>query len=202
MRRHHVVAAVAAVGLALTTAGVATAVPAEVAREKASYEIVDGIADPYLYPGDYGFEQCFDEEGNPRTYALYDGTLKQSVTYVYTPSQAAFDAGEPGSSMTARGLTQYKGLFDRDYSGIAIYELRPKSGVGRGSLTATVNADGTTTTVSTMQFSYEWFDITTGESTGDYYNVDMTFTEVHDADGTLISSTAEGTNDGTCYLYD
>lgn len=202
MRRQHILVAAAAFALALTTAGVATAVPAEVVREKATYEIVDGVADPYLYPGDYGFEQCVDENGDQRTYALYDGTLKQMITYTYTPSKAAFDAEEPGASMTAEVTAHFKGLFDRDYSGEAIYALQPRSGLLRGESSRTFNTDGTVTQTDTYILSVEWIDTTTGESTGDYYNIDGTFTEVVDADGNVITSTFDGVSDGTCLRID
>jgi hypothetical protein len=201
MRRRRIFAATAALGLALTTAGVATAVPAEVVREKATYEIVGGVAHPYLYPGDYGFEQCFDELGNPRTYRLHDGTLKQAFTYSYSPSQAAFEAGDTGASMSVEMKAQYKGLFDRDDSGVAIYTIRPQAG-GRGSGTTTYNADGTVTNTSTFDFRMEFIDTIAGESTGDYYNIDGTFTEIVDEHGNVIVSTFDGIDDGTCYLHD
>ena len=202
MRRQHILVAAAGLALALTTAGVATAVPAEIVREKVTYEIVDGVAYPYVYPGDYGFEQCVDENGDQRTYALYDGTLKQKITYTYTPSKAAFDAEEPGASMTAEGTSQFKGLFDRDYSGEAIFVLQPRSGLLRGGSSRTFNTDGTVTQTDTYIFSGEWIDTTTGESTGDYYNIDGTFTEVADANGDVITSTFDGVSDGTCLRID
>ena len=186
--------------LALTTAGVAPAVPVEVVREKDTYEIVDGVAYPYLYPGDYGFEHCVDENGDQRAYALYDA--KRKITYTYTPSKAAFDAEEPGASMTAEGTSQFKGLFDRDYSGEAIYVLQPRSGLLRGGSSRTFNTDDTVTQTDTYIFSGEWIDTTTGESTGDYYNIDGTFTEVVDADGNVITSSFDGVSDGTCLRFD
>ncbi len=180
--------------------GVASADDTERAKDKTTYEVVDGVSTPDIFEGDLNASECFNEDGSQREYRFWDGTLKVKQTTTYSPSQAAFDAGVAGATMSVTATSTYKGLWDRNGSEQATYEIRGRDRVLELSATWVVNDDGSITESIGFVTSFEFLDATTGMSTGDYYSVDGVFTTIYHLNGDVDFLGFEGTNDGTCGL--
>lgn len=201
MRKGRFVGAVGAATLCLTcVGGVASADDTERSRDKTTYEVVDGVSTPDIFEGDLNASECYNEDGSQREYRFWDGTLKVKQTTIYSPSQAAFDEGVAGATMSVTATSAYKGLWDRNGVEQAIYEARGRDRVLEVSAMGVVNVDGSVTESVRFVASFEFLDTTTGMSTGDYYNVDGVFTTINFPNGDVDFLGFEGTNDGTCVL--
>lgn len=179
---------------------VASARNAEVVRETVTYVVVDGVATPDIFEGDLNPSECINEDGSTREYRFWDGSLKDKVTATYTPSEDAFDARLPGASAEIVRTGKYKGLWDRNGLGVATYELRGQERILTSGLASVVNDDGSVTESFSLDATFEFFDTTTGESTGDHYNIDGAFTTIYYPNGDVEYLGFEGTNDGTCRI--
>jgi hypothetical protein len=172
--------------------------PPDVVKEKLTYTVTNGVVEPEIPdPGMLNFGECgTDSGGSGFGYVLFDGTNSQDWTFAYEPSRAAFQSGQPDSSLSIDIKSKFKGLFERsDQPGIALYELKT-SGDLTNSIQVTNTEDGTTTETVTFRLIGEFLNAATGEPTGDFYNLD--FTETCTGDGECSWT---GVDDGTCTLH-
>jgi len=114
-------------------------------------------------------------------YTLIEGTYVRKITTVYSPSQEAWDAGDPNATLSITGTGSYKGVWDNSEND-RMYELR-----AHGPIRYSYTED----TAGNFIFGFDWtgsyVDIETGE-VADWWDWDWYSDEV----------TAWGVRDGTC----